>query len=55
MNHPQYMSTLSGLNEDKLEEMMDDPFYESMMEELLKDPETMVKMMQDNPLTKKMM
>lgn len=55
MNHPQYMSALSGLNEDKVEEMMDDPFYASMIEELLKDPETMVKMMEENPVTKKLM
>lgn len=39
MNHPEYMSALSGLmNEDKLEEMMDDPFYQQMIDEMLKDP-----------------
>ena len=38
-----------------MEEMMDDPFYESMIEELLKDPDTMMRMMQDNPLTRRMM
>lgn len=55
VNHPQYMSTLSGLTEDKVEEMLDDPFYQSMIEELMKDPDTMIRMMEENPMTRKMM
>lgn len=36
------MSAISGaVNEDNLEEMMNDPSYQGMMDELMNDPETM--------------
>lgn len=41
INHPQYMSAISGaVNEENIEDLMNDPQYSSMMEDMLKDPDT---------------
>ena len=55
INHPQYMSAISGaVNDENLEEMMNDPSYQGMMEELMKDPETMKQIIEDNPMLRNM-
>lgn len=47
INHPQYMSAISGaVNEDKLDEMLDDPAYQGMMEEMMSDPDTIKQLLE---------
>lgn len=55
INHPQYMSAISGaVNEQNIEQMLNDPQYSSMMEEMLKDPETIKYMIEENPMLRNM-
>lgn len=55
INHPQYMSAISGaVNEENMEEMMNDPSYQGMMEELMNDPDTMKQLIEDNPMLRNM-
>lgn len=56
INHPQYMSAISGaVNEDKLDEMLDDPAYQGMMEEMMSDPDTIKQLLEENPMFRNMM
>lgn len=56
INHPQYMSAMSGAvsGEENLEEVMNDPTYQGMIEDLMNDPETMKQLLEDNPMFKNM-
>ena len=46
MNQPGYMSALSSVaSPDKMEEMLDDPFYQKMVEQMMSDPDIMMKAM----------
>lgn len=55
MNQPGYMSALSSVaSPDKMEEMLDDPFYQKMIEEMMSDPEIMSKAMESSPQLKQM-
>ena len=55
VNHPQYMSAISSaVDPDKMEEMMDDPQYQGMMQQMLDDPDTMRQLMEENPMMKNM-
>lgn len=55
VNQPGYMSALSSVaSPEKMEEMMDDPFYQKMIEEMLNDPEIMIKAMETSPQLKQM-
>lgn len=55
MNNPQYMSAISSaVDPDKMEEMLDDPQYQGMMEQMLEDPDTLRQLMEENPMMKNM-
>lgn len=42
INHPQYMSAISSaVDPDKMEEVMNDPQYQGMLEQMLEDPDTL--------------
>lgn len=42
INHPQYMSAMSGaVSEEKIDEVLNDPMYMGMMEEMMQDPDTL--------------
>lgn len=56
VNHPQYMSAISSaVDPDKMEELLDDPQYEGMMQQMLEDPETLRQLMEENPAMKSML
>jgi ubiquilin len=55
VNHPQYMSAISSaVDPEKMEEMMNDPQTQGMIEEMLKDPDTLRHMINENPMLSKM-
>lgn len=55
INHPQYMSAISGaVDEKNIEDIMNDPMYQSMMEDMLKDPDTLKYMIDENPMLRNM-
>ena len=55
VNHPQYMSAISSaVDPDKMEEILDDPQYQGMMEQMLDDPDTLRQLMNENPMIRKM-
>ena len=56
INHPQYMSAISQATDpDKMEEMMDDPQVQGMIEQMMDDPDTLRQMLNENPMTRNMM
>lgn len=56
VNHPQYMSAISSaVDPDKMEEMLDDPQYQGMLEQMMEDPDTLRQLMEENPMMKNMM
>ena len=56
VNHPQYMSAISSaVDPDKMEELLEDPQYEGMMQQMLDDPDTLRQLMEENPAMKSMM
>lgn len=56
VNHPQYMSAISSaVDPDKVEEMLDDPQYQGMIEQMMEDPDTLRQLMEENPMMKNMM
>lgn len=56
VNHPQYMSAISqAVDQDKMEEMMNDPQYQGMIEDMLKDPDTIRHLMNNDPMMQSMM
>lgn len=56
VNHPQYMSAISSaVDPDKMEQMLDDPQYQGMLEQMMQDPDTMRQLMEENPMMKSMM
>jgi hypothetical protein len=55
INHPQYMSAMSGaVNDEKIDEMLNDPMSMSMMEEMMQDPDTLRYLIDQNPMLKSM-
>jgi len=56
VNHPQYMSAISSaVDPDKMEEILDDPQYQGMMEQMLDDPDTLRQLMNENPMMRNML
>jgi ubiquilin len=56
VNHPQYMSAISSaVDPDKMEEMLDDPQTQGMLEQMLDDPDTLRQLMEENPMLRSMM
>jgi hypothetical protein len=55
VNHPQYMSAISqAVDPDKMEEMLNDPQYQGMIEEMLNDPDTLRHLMNNDPMMQNM-
>jgi len=55
VNHPQYMSAISqAVDPDKMEEMLNDPQYQGMIEDMLNDPDTLRHLMNTDPMMQNM-
>lgn len=55
VNHPQYMSAISSaVDPDKMEDIMNDPQYQGMLESMLEDPDTLRQLMNENPMLRNM-
>lgn len=55
VNHPQYMSAISSaVDPDKMQQIMQDPQYQGMMQQLLDDPDTLRQVMEENPMIRNM-
>ena len=55
VNHPQYMNAISGaVDPDKIQQTLNDPQAQGMIEEMLNDPDTLRQMFDENPMLKNM-
>ena len=55
VNHPQYMSGISqAVGPEKMEQMLNDPQYQGMIEDMLNDPDTLRHLMNTDPMMQNM-